>query len=552
MFLLQAALRCCVYKLLCLDGNCSEHYTGDDDCVFFLSKQTCVGDEIAWDFISRITTSNCSFTSFCSDMCRIYTSNFLIAHPFLSRSTFVKFWFAWLAAHNIDFRKGVDRWCGPDRKLLACDGTHVGVSLTRLDVQPVEKPDVNGSIVGPGHRRYDRVFLFYPERATASEKQNIRAARKHLKYIAEEAIGVENSITPTIEERQALDNLLLHVSPQNNSCQNVLKLFLRFDLPPNLKRTLGKVFAILAADAPLSAFMPLRYHDDIITLCSTAREGIIYDSEHQIDKMYQYCPELADLFRQAPKFDVLLCIVSFVEYLVSFIKQIHESDPCSEPAVPAPGTYDPESGVAYYFTDHGQKVHSMPTYELDTKRHAQDLFDDAPHQDTCIKFPAPVTYGGFNYTFFWFCPVHGHCLGYHLIPGHEGRKDPFSSLYAYLPDPPKEIFYDFACSLNEYCLNREPRFFRDTRFWHDLFHGYSHKCAVSFNSSRIRGLDVTDTEICEQFNSFLGKIKYTGSHMTQSHFCLFLQFMINIWNEKKDKRCESMQDVVLAINELDT
>ena len=120
MFLLQAALRCCVYKLLCLDGNCSEHYTGDDDCVFFLSKQTCVGDEIAWDFISRITTSNCSFTSFCSDMCRIYTSNFLIAHPFLSRSTFVKFWFAWLAAHNIDFRKGVDRWCGPDRKLLAC------------------------------------------------------------------------------------------------------------------------------------------------------------------------------------------------------------------------------------------------------------------------------------------------------------------------------------------------------------------------------------------------------------------------------------------------
>ena len=46
----------------------------------------------------------------------------------------------------------------------------------------------------------------------------------------------------------------------------------------------------------------------------------------------------------------------------------------------------------------------------------------------------------------------------------EGRKDPFSSLYKYKPTAPDELFYDFECQLNEYCLNRTPHFFRCTHF----------------------------------------------------------------------------------------
>ena len=50
------------------------------------------------------------------------------------------------------------------------------------------------------------------------------------------------------------------------------------------------------------------------------------------------------------------------------------------------------------------------------------------------------------------CPIHGHC--YHIIDGVEGRKDPFSSIYCYMENAPAEIYYDFACSLYEYLLNR--------------------------------------------------------------------------------------------------
>ncbi len=55
-----------------------------------------------------------------------------------------------------------------------------------------------------------------------------------------------------------------------------------------------------------------------------------------------------------------------------------------------------------------------------------------------------------------------------------------------------------------------------------------HTNALTYSSSQIGSLGVVDSEICEQFNSFLQNIKYTVSHLSQSHFCLYLQFMIYV------------------------
>ena len=71
--------------------------------------------------------------------------------------------------------------------------------------------------------------------------------------------------------------------------------------------------------------------------------------------------------------------------------------------------------------------------------------------------------------------MHGHCYGYHIIPGSEGRKNPAASLYAYSEVPPDVVLYDFACSLSEYVHNRESGFFASTRFYHDIFHGFTRK-----------------------------------------------------------------------------
>lgn len=114
-----------------------------------------------------------------------------------------------------------------------------------------------------------------------------------------------------------------------------------------------------------------------------------------------------------------------------------------------------------------------------------------------------------------------------------GEKRSIHLGFLYMERAPDEVFYDFACSLQEYCLNREPDFWKNTRFWHDVFHGFSHKCGNAFRSQRIRSLRYVNSEICEQFNAFLQCIKYTGTHLTQSHFCFFVQFFITMWQRKK-------------------
>ena len=77
----------------------------------------------------------------------------------------------------------------------------------------------------------------------------------------------------------------------------------------------------------------------------------------------------------------------------------------------------------------------------------------------------------------------------------------------YCNEMPDHIYYDFACQLSEYFLNREPELFKNTRFWHDLFHFVGHVCGINFKSGRVLGFEGVNTEICEQVNSFLQCIK---------------------------------------------
>ena len=220
-------------------------------------------------------------------------------------------------------------------------------------------------------------------------------------------------------------------------------------------------------------------------------------------------------------------VVEFLQYLIDFTYAVHgnyASPPVVEPLLES---YNPATGVACYFTEHGCQIRQLPNYSL---AGVSSNYDDLPSDEKCSKKFPQVSVGGYSYIFLRFCPIHEHCYGFHVINGSEGRKDPFSSLLKCLPNPPREIFYDFACSLQEYCLNREPVYFEEVQFWHDLFHGLSHKCSKRFKYSRLRSLDVVNSEICEQFNSFLQCIKFTATHLphlphlphlSQSHYFFF-------------------------------
>lgn len=150
------ALRCKIFSRQCLANQCTLYPTREaaEKSIFFTTKATGVCDEVGWDFISRVMNSRISFTGFCKDMDRFYQTTNIHAAPFISPNTFIQWFFGWLSKFQIDFRKEVDPWCGYNPSVLACDGTHIGVSVRYMNLEnfctKVELPD---QIVVPKHKR---------------------------------------------------------------------------------------------------------------------------------------------------------------------------------------------------------------------------------------------------------------------------------------------------------------------------------------------------------------------------------------------------------------
>ena len=168
------------------------------------------------------------------------------------------------------------------------------------------------------------------------------------------------------------------------------------------------------------------------------------------------------------------------------------------------------------------------------------VHDDTPDNDddACKKSYPRTSYGGWTYCFLFFCPQHGHCYGFHLVNGAEGRRDPFYAVLKFMPEPPKIIFYDFACSLHEYAMNREPGFFRSTEMYHDIFHGYGHVCPYAHQCANMEDKRCYNTSCAEQFNRYINKIKATARSLTLSRFSLYMQHMIYLYNKDKTAACK--------------
>jgi hypothetical protein len=86
------------------------------------------------------------------------------------------------------------------------------------------------------------------------------------------------------------------------------------------------------------------------------------------------------------------------------------------------------------------------------------------------------------------------------------------------------IVYDFGCALADYCLQREPEFFRDTLFVVDRFHEQGHKtCSPASRASsydRHPLLHDLNTQLAESGNSELSKFRTSVSYMKESNAIL--------------------------------
>ena len=447
--------------------------------------------------------------------------------PFMSNKTFIAWWFSWITKFRIDYRRPC-RFCKFKPKYLAADGTKIGINVNVAKVTPVETPTVDTTI-DPSHRRNNRAFISYSQGdRDAREKAQ---SRDHLLYHCKKALGTlkKSDEIPLEEVLMCNDKLAEHIDADflplvhafiNNQCGN------------RLLKKLAVLFKILSTNHSLSSVVPFRYLDEFKAVLNEMRANANTDPS-LISKVAHFSPEIRDVLAGVKGTEHRLDAVKFFMHFITRVDAIFQN--CKEPdaAVPHPGTYNPAKfGRAYYFTPHGNQLRDIPKYTMNS---ISANYDDEPARvaDKCIK-DYEVGRKGVSYLFLWFDPQHyGHCYGYHMIPGHEGRKDPACSAYLYLENAPEEMFYDFSCQLEEYCLNREPGYWKKTRFFHDTFHGFCHHCAIVYTSSRLKILHKANTEICEQTNAFLQRIRFSARAMSMNKFNHFLQFFLHQWSEIK-------------------
>ncbi|CAG2250921.1 unnamed protein product [Mytilus edulis] len=181
-------------------------------------------------------------------------------------------------------------------------------------------------------------------------------------------------------------------------------------------------------------------------------------------EMREYAPELRDLIAsfmlshadpQGNNF-IPYDIIAFLRYLIKCVADME---------ITQPGTYNPAKyRRADYFSETGENLRPVRKFTIDGEKRKYPAYDDPPLPQA----------RGTSTLFLWFCSSDGHCYGFYMTNA-EGRKDPAASLYSHLEHPPTNIFYDCSCNLQEYCLNIESGYYRYVRFFHDIFHGYSHK-----------------------------------------------------------------------------
>ena len=196
---------------------------------------------------------------------------------------------------------------------------------------------------------------------------------------------------------------------------NFIKIFVEKGIQDSMHKWMGRLLHMLSGDAALSSVLPFAGYDYFVT----ASTGNYDDTLLTHLKEYNY--EIAQLLVLSGGDNSRTVVTDFLEYMVEKLDAIHSVNRPAPPVQEILGTYNPPSGVAYYFTPSGEQVRKMPEYYVGPSGKVN--YDDIPVvHDPCTKSYPGVSTAGFGYMFLWFCPIHGHCYGFHLIAGG-GREE---------------------------------------------------------------------------------------------------------------------------------
>ena len=153
---------------------------------------------------------------------------------------------------------------------------------------------------------------------------------------------------------------------------------------------------------------------DIVTkgIQELRKEG--YMEEVTRESLRKYATECEKLLMISSTNNTTELVMNFIEYIMDKIQLVHSVNCAVQESEDILNTYYPPGGSAYYFTESGAQVRKLPLHAVDATSTRKKNYDDNPQADKpCTKL-YPLAVLGF---FLFFCSVHGHTYGSHVIAG---------------------------------------------------------------------------------------------------------------------------------------
>lgn len=279
--------------------------------------------------------------------------------------------------------------------------------------------------------------------------------------------------------------------------------------------------------------------------------------------IFQYCgnPEIIEILQNIAncKLDLfdsinhsqLDLLTRYIPILTSFLHMCHRP----QNIVPAPvravimdivdcmiyPSTIPQPSSDHYHPPEENKLSFFPNLPSLTgpANYAADKLQAKCGSDECRKYTGchPVLTPG---VFTIFCP-HKICYGFEVMSTHESPRHPFQIFRSRFKVAPKLIIYDNACKLHQYCLNREPAFFKCTQFAVDRFHWRGHVgCSAGYCLNKYESAEVEriNSQVNEQANAGLQHIKAQLSYMSAENFIFNLSLFLSIKNIDARKKLD--------------
>ena len=162
---------------------------------------------------------------------------------------------------------------------MACDGTHIGVSVRNMKLEkPVTMPDIKDDALKPMHKRGDRVILQHA------------GARRHLKYLSKKylkKLKQNELLQPELEREKTREMLEIasRITPQ--AFYESLLIFTQKAMHDDILHVLARLYYMLSGDAAMSTVPPFDFHE-LLQLCyDCALVG--QPSEKDLQELKTYC-----------------------------------------------------------------------------------------------------------------------------------------------------------------------------------------------------------------------------------------------------------------------